>query len=142
MTARRYRPGPQEIVVLRLAPGDLATVRTAAGEVSVVGERPRELAGERVAFVPFDPAAVGWHPGTRSATHASGRSTMASLRRVVRGHRLDEGVWETARRALRRGPGAAVYVTVTPEPYYSRTRPTATAVRHADEEVHTDDPSS
>lgn len=126
---RRYEPHGDELVVVRLSPGEEVTVATAAGSYVVHGERPSEHAMERVALVPFDPAAIGWG-GTLAVVHASGRSTMASLRRILRGHRLDEDRWELVRRRLREAPDAAVYVRHVLVPHYNRTRLSAIAVRY------------
>lgn len=127
-----YEPRPDEIAVVRLAPGDVAQVITLHGVHEVRGERADDeldwAPGERVAFVPFDAASVGWDPSTTAVIHAAGRATMAALRRIVRGHKLDEDVWHAVRLALRT-PGAAVYVRQAAMPYYNRTRWAATAVR-------------
>lgn len=132
---RRYTPRPDEIAVVRLAPGDFAVVVTLRGDYRVHGEDSAhgELAGERVAFVPFDPVAVGWGSSTSAVIHAAGRATMAALRRMVRGHKLDDEVWHAARLALRT-PGACVYVQQVSVPRYNSTRWAATAVRLHQEE--------
>lgn len=118
-------PTVEEIAVAIVQPGEVATVLTAEG----VGTIPGASDGPVVTFVPFDPVAVGWAPGVRSVTHsAPGAPSERSLRRIVRGHRLDAAVWTEARQLLAKPPHV-VYVRVIEWPYWSRTRWTAIALR-------------
>lgn len=144
----RYQPEPDELAIIRLRPGETATVLTAAGPVEVAGidparaQREHDLAVEaggkprkgsftRYAFVPHTAADIGWDSQLRSALYDSAPN------RVVRGHRLDDAVWADARRLL--AEHGAVYVTIREVPYFARTRHAATVARLAvAEETATD----
>lgn len=133
---RTLRPEPDEIAVVLVSPGDVATVETERGPHPVRGMDPTDPYPEvRLALVPFSPAAVGfgethsvsWGVGLGGARTPTGLRITA-LRRVLRGHKHDEPVWAEARDLLG-GPTRAVYVRVVAAPYYGRTRHTATGAR-------------
>lgn len=116
----RYEPGPEEIAVVRLSPGERALVATAAGDVEVYGERPGDYAGPVAALVPHHPVAVGWHHETRSFT-------TSVLRLGLGKHQLDRPIWTRAAQLL--AEHGSVYVRITPVDHFGRARLTATAVR-------------
>ena len=127
-------PAPDEIAVALVAPGQAVDVHTITGVYRVIGDDPGgDHPDIRVAMVPHDPAAVGWGE-TRAVLRAVGPGGARTatglrspvLRRVLRGHQLDEAVWQQARAGLGVGP---LYVRHERVPYYGRTRMAAVAVR-------------
>lgn len=139
-TVSTYQPEAGELAIIRLRPGEAATVLAAAGPVEVAGidparaqrehdlaveagGKPRKGAFTRYAFVPHNGAEIGWDAQLRSALYDSAPN------RVVRGHRLDDAVWADARRLL--NEHGAVYVTIREVPYFTRTRFAATVARPA-----------
>jgi hypothetical protein len=138
-----YRPQPGELAIVRLPPGEMATVVAAAGPVQIRGEDPGraaaldEIAAElgvrpgrdanvRYGFVPYEPTAAGWDAQLRSALYGT------TAARCVRGHKLDVHVWTEARQLLKGTP--AVYVRIEEIPYYRHSRHAAVAVRPASPE--------
>lgn len=118
----RYLPDPDEIAVVRLAPGERATVATAEGDVEIHGEQPGEWAGNVVAYVPHTAGATGWDPQTRSFT--------TNVTRIDREkHPVDRPTWVLAEKLLRKA--GAVFVRHDTRDYYGRPRITALSIRHA-----------
>lgn len=137
---RHLRPKPYELVAALIGPGDAIRVDTERGTETVRGTDPTDPYPEvKLALVPYSPAEVGWGE-THSVTWGVGPGDARTptglrapvLRRILRGHKLDEETWADARRLLG-GRDRAVYVRIGEVGYFTRKRLAAIEAR-TDEE--------
>lgn len=139
MTTRHLRPHQHDLVVVLVRPGETVTVETERGPEEISGMHLADYPEARLALVPYSPAAVGWGE-THLVSHGVGPAqrrtptglTASLLRRILRGHKLDEDTWADARRLLGE-PGHAVYVRMGEVGYYSRKRIAAIEARTPEE---------